>query len=308
MQKSTNETNTTINQRRWRWIVCVVGLLLCTGCTSFRQRTLNGQLESERLIQNASELTQLGREDSAERLLLKSLEYTPENTETHQRLARLYWEKGEVKKAVNQLNDALDAGCQCPSVHTQLGRYYLESGQFLAAKRQSELGIELSQQSADAWELAGDVAKAQSRWSDALNAYHRATGCIESTPGTQLKICEIYRLTNRPLRALSTIEQVIADYPTYSVPQEVLVMHGILLTEVENYSMAIEQLGKAAGRDDATPEAFLRLSHAQLLSGNEYNAEATLVLGQERFPNAPVFDDLITQVRAAGQPQLTDVR
>ncbi len=276
-----------------------------TGCSTFRQKTLSHRLAAERLYHDANDLEKLGRASSAERLLQESLTHVPQNAAAHQKLSELYFARGETNLAIKQLETALDAGCENAAIHAQLGRYSLSTGQLFSAKEHSRKAIELSQLTSNVWELAGDVARAQGELSEALSAYHRAADCEDADPRVQLKVCEVYRESNRTIRALSAIEQMCTHYPSESVPQEALVLHGIVLTELKNYHQAIEQLQRAVANPDATPEAFLRLSNAQLLAGHEHLAHQTLAAGSKAFPQQTIFAELLARTPAELPTQLT---
>ncbi len=259
-------------------------------------------------MRDAKVFSQQGQLKSSEKSLLESIRHEPKNSDAYQQLAEFYIEQGDSKRAIDQLNRAVEADCGCPQIHTRLGELYLQSGQLLSAKRHSEIALESTSILTEPWVLAGDIAGAQGEWSESLAAYHRALDCGGSELTVSLKICELYSKTNRPLRALSTMERLLADYPEHLAPQEALVAHGTLLTEMKNYHKAIEQLERAVAREAAPPEAYLRLSNALLLSGQVDQARRTLSVAQGEFPDLPVFGDLLRQSGVSEDERLTELK
>jgi hypothetical protein len=82
----------------------------------------------------------------------------------------------------------------------------------------------------------------------------------------------------------------------------------MILTEMKNYQLAIEQLNTAVAHPDASPEAYVRLSNAQLLAGYHRQAERTLVAGREAFPDLPMFRELMARAEDHSDGRVTVVR
>jgi predicted Zn-dependent protease len=237
------------------------------------------------MLEFAGQSVELGREDQAIEYLQQLVKKSPDNLAAQEQLADLYLRSGRSELAIRQLEQAVETTSNRHALHVKLGNLYLDERKLLAAERHAELAIEMEPDSPNAWELKGDVHGNKREWPDSTNAYQRALALDPRNPQIAVKICGIFLDTNRPLRALSTIEQLIADSTTAIQSQEVLLMHGTILTEVKNYKRAIEQLQTVCEQPQCGLEAFLRLSNAQLLAGRQDEARETLVLAHSRFPD-----------------------
>jgi tetratricopeptide (TPR) repeat protein len=240
---------------------------------------------SNRMLEFAGQSVELGREDQAAEYLQQLVKKSPENLAAQEQLADLHVRSGQSAQAIRQLEQAVEATSNRHSLHVKLGNLYLNEKKLLAAERQAQLAVEMEPDSPTAWELKGDVHGNKREWSESTNAYQRALALDPRNSQLAIKICGIFLDTERPLRALSTIEQLIAESTTASQSQEILLMHGTILTEVKNYKRAIEQLQTACTQPNCGLEAYLRLSNAQLLAGRQDEARETLVLAQSRFPD-----------------------
>ena len=238
---------------------------------------------SNRMLEFAGQSVESGREDQAFSYLQQLVKNSPDNLAAQEQLADLYVRSGRPEQAIRQLEQAVEATKNRHSLHVKLGNFYLDGRKLLAAERQAQLAIEMEPDSPQAWELKGDVHGYKREWAESTNAYQRALGLDPRNPQITIKVCGIFLETERPLRALSSIERLIAESTTSSQSQEILLMHGTILTRVNNYKRAIEQFQTACEQPNCGLEAYLRLSNAQLLAGRQDEARETLVLAQSRF-------------------------
>lgn len=274
-------------------IVALLAFAVC-GCSLSPHKKLSNRIVSDRMLEFAGRFSESGQEDEAIKYLKHSIKKSPGNLVAHEQLADLYLKTGQTELAAKQLEQAIAGTSDRHHLHIRLGKLYLQDGKILAANRQAELAIQMDSTQTRAWELAGDIHAEKREWGDAANAYQRALSLAPKDSTISLKLCQIYLKTERPLEALATLEQLnLGENPALLSP-EIHLLHGTVLTELRNYRQAIAVLQRACDHESTGGEAYLRLSNALLLDGREQEARATLIAAQQRFPEMPVFTEILT--------------
>ncbi len=264
------------------------------GCHFSPHKKLSDRLLSDRMREFAQTFEASGQEDQAIKFLKRSIKKSPGNLVAHEQLADVYLKTGQPELAAMQLEQAIAGTTERHQLHIKLGRLYLDLRKTELAGRQAELAIKMDMAQAQAWELAGDVHVAKSELSQAVNAYQRALSLTPKDPTVCCKLCELHLKMEQPLRALATLEQLNLNESPHETSPEIMLLHGIVLTEMKNYRQAIAILRKACDHHATSSAAYLRLSNVLLLDGRENEAREILLAGQQRFPDLPIFSELLT--------------
>jgi tetratricopeptide (TPR) repeat protein len=284
-----------------------LALFPSVGCQSF-QPTLRNPFNRHKISQadqvrqwnkGGIEALQNGRLDQAKSMFNKAASENPNDEFSHLNLARTLKQEGDMPNAIQHMQRASEiAGNNDPRLIVELGEMYLASGQWLPAKRQAELALELDHRFAPAWALKGTTSLAKGDYDSALADFQCAAGIDGNLPGIQLSIVQTYQRLNQPLRALSAVEQLLSRYPPDQQPESALIAKSVALVELKQLSPAIEVLTRASERESVSAEVFLRLGQAQLLAGQASQARLTLTLAKQAFPQQPEFETLLAQLQS----------
>jgi tetratricopeptide (TPR) repeat protein len=161
------------------------------------------------------------------------------------------------------------------------------------------LALESNHQFAPAWALSGKTAKAKGNYDQALADFQKALGYAPDMTDVQLEIVDTYQRMDKPLRALSAVEQLLSKHPNDEQPESAIIAKGIALIELNQVGPAVDLLQAASERENASSQVFVHLSQAELLAGNMSQARMALNRGKRNFPNLPLFDQLASELTSA---------
>ena len=261
-------------------------------------RLPNNSLADARLWeQGGREALSHGNIDEAKNCLRRAINNAPGDRQIREQLADICMERDEYPEAIAELTRAVDLAEEDAELRVKLGRAYLKCGKLIPAQRQAELALETDRQLASAWELCGQTHWAKKELPAAVADLQRALSIEPKRRGVQVQIACLHRQMGESKRALSGIEQLLSQYPDGQEPQDALLLQGVVLIDLHQYSSAIEQLQMAVNRSDATCEAFVQLSRAQFLAGQPSLARSTLTRGLERYPAEAKLTALLNQLQ-----------
>ncbi len=242
-----------------------------------------------------------GRLAQAKSLFVRATTENPQDQMAHIHLARTLRRENELEPAIEHLQRGLAlSGNRDPGLMAELGELYLETEQWSAASEQAERALSIDHRCAAAWALQARIHHARGDRESALSGFQHAASLDPGLKEIQLSIAQIYHQTGQPLRALSAIEQLAGGYPADHAPEAILLAKGEILLDLQQASAALDVFQSAANRQDATRDALVRLSQAQVRIGQFGQAQSTLVQARERFPeHTAQFDQLASQLQSA---------
>ena len=278
-------------------------VLISAGCQGFTPKNLLpfGKRSQENSIvqqwtSGGEAALEKGRLEQAESLLTRAAQERPDDHRIRTSLAETLRQQGQTHAAIDQLRLAVESSND-PKARVQLGNMLLSSGKLIEAKRHLQLAMKKNRQLPEVWELKGRTEMAQGNWKQAIYDYQRSLSLNPDQPAVQMQVANAYMQTSEPLRALSAIEELLDRYPTDQQPESALVAKSSALVSLEQLPSAIEVLQMASQRSGASSEVFLRLSQAQLAAGQASQARTTLAKAKISFPNQPIFDSMLQQLR-----------
>jgi tetratricopeptide (TPR) repeat protein len=190
----------------------------------------------------------------------------------------------------------------------RLGDMYLARGNLQRAANQAESAIQANRQLASAWALRGDVLGQSGHHDESLASYHRALSHQEHYPRVQLAIAQTYGLQGRHARALATLRSLADGYPVDEVPPDVLFLQGIALKELGRYEAAVEALSNATKQGEPSPDLLFQLAECQMLAGDPINAKVTtesaLAKAPEHGPSLALDQHLRSIQRRFARPDV----
>ena len=253
---------------------------------------------------------QRGKWEQAENHFGRAIEACPTDERTHHHYAEALWQRGAVQPALDHMEKAVKLSGGDALLLVKLGEMYLNVGELNKAYDAAERAIQGDHQLATAWALRGDVLFEQQQLSQALASYHRALSYQKSYPKVQLAAARIYHQLDRPRRTLTTVEALQNQYRSGTEPQDLLVLHGLALKKLGQYSEAVNSLAAATKRDRPTSEILYYLAEAQMLAGDHANARLSLTAALDINPRHLASRQLLERVdrqqpRVGSQPSLT---
>jgi tetratricopeptide (TPR) repeat protein len=287
-------------------------VLLSAGC-----RTLSCNKQSDETIAMTRQLSlqgkaaqQKGEWEKAEACFADAVQRSPADERARCGYAESLWRRGSQEQAVAHMVEAVKLSGNDPERLVQLGQMYLAQNNLPAAMRQADKAIAANKQLASAWCLRASVQRVNGQQEEALAAYHRALSLQPHYPEAQVAVAELYNSSQRPQRALATLQSLADQYPPGSIPPDVLCRQGIVLKQLGRHQDAADCLA-AAARSQPSPDLLVELAHARLLVGDIGSATAATNSALQLSPSHPaalqLWNELAAkQQRFAGLPPTGD--
>ncbi len=253
-------------------MVClaVVGIVaLAAGCRLVPRRDpVPEELAAARRLCNqglcAADEQDLAR---AETLLERAVNSCPTDIDARQHYADVLWKRGSKVEAVAQIAKALELAPGDVGLCLQGGKMYMDLGLLDDADRLSDDAIRSAPQSAGAWHLHGQVALARGRPADALADFHRALAVAPDDREVLLDTAEVYRMLDKPQRALATLAILGETYGPNQVPAEVLALEGLAQEALGRPDDALASYRRARDKGDASPQTAERIAALSTTAG-----------------------------------------
>lgn len=244
------------------WLAAIAVLVLATGCRLVPRRDpVPEELAAARRLCNqglcAADEQDLAR---AETLLERAVNSCPTDIDARQHYADVLWKRGSKVEAVAQIAKALEFAPGDVGLCLQGGKMYMELGLLDDADRLSAEAVRNAPQSAEAWHLHGQVGLARGRPADALADFHRALAIAPDDRDVLLDTAEVYRLLDKPQRALATLAILGETYGPNQVPAEVLALEGLAQEALGRPDDALASYRRAREKGDASPQIAERIA------------------------------------------------
>jgi tetratricopeptide (TPR) repeat protein len=274
---------------------------LTLGCAALPFHGNQSQLRAQagQLTRQARTALSKGSSQLAKRLLNRSLECCPDDPQAMALLAEASLESGDTDQAITTLMNVAAKAPERTDIQVRLGQAWLAVGQTAQAGVQAEKAIGIDAQYGAAWQLAGDVALAENNLDEALTNFHRAEACPDSDSTLQLQIARVYQQQGRASRALSAVERYQSQFRAEAPCHNGLMLEGDILLALGQNGRAVERLTLATNQPTASAESFVRLSRAQMMDNRSIQARQTLELARQRWPDEPLFTELLAGLKTA---------
>lgn len=247
-------------------------------------------------LRGAEALQQRKYED-AESLFVEALRRSPNDERAQWGYAEVLWQRDQRDSAVEHMAQAAALSGSNPDLLVRLGQMHLERGDLAKAKEFADAALRTRRTDATAWALKADVHRCAGQTEDAISCYQRAMVYRPDWPEVQVTIAELYRLTQRPQRALATLDRMADKRSETQVPPRSYLVRSQALADMGEREAAVMCLRNAAGRLAPDQSELLYEFAAQQFAMGDL-VEARLCLGRvlQREPDHATAQQLQTEL------------
>jgi Tfp pilus assembly protein PilF len=232
-----------------RW-ACVLawGVLLVSGggCRVLRSRDTKDLSVARQLSLRGADALQQRKYSDAESLFVEALHQSPSDERAQWGFSEVLWQRGEREQATKHMAKAVELSGSNPDLLVRLGQMYLEQEDYTRAAQQADLALRTHRNNHAAWALKGDVLRRRGELSASIECYHRALIYRPDWPEVQVTVAELYRLSNRPQRALATLDRLTDQRSEAQIPPRASLLRGQALADLGQQEAASMCLRQAA--------------------------------------------------------------
>lgn len=229
-------------------------------------------------LRGAEALQQRKYED-AESLFVEALRRSPNDERAQWGYAEVLWQREQRDSAVEHMAQAAALSGSNPDLLVRLGQMHLERNDFTKAKEFADAALRSRRSDPTAWALKADVHRCVGQTEEAISCYQRAMVYRPDWPEVQVTVADLYRSTQRPQRALATLDRMADKRSETQVPPRAYLVRSQALADMGEREAAIMCLRSAAGRLAPDQSELLYEFAAQQFSLGDL-VEARLCLGR----------------------------
>lgn len=294
LRQNSRRSDVVVSLYVWTLLIVIAG---STGCHTFRRTPVEDYIiQARELSFQGVDAMQDGEWGEAELLFQAAVETCPEDERARRYYAQTLMHRGEIDLAIGQMEKAVQLSGGDPKLLVELGRMLLKRGNLDEAVEQADAAIRGDKQLASAWALKAETWQMKNDPKNALSCFHRALSYDPKNLDVHIAIANLYQQTDRPHRALSTLESLAQNYPHQQQPASLLLQQGIVLKRIGRHRHAAERLAMSLERDSSSLAAIYHLSEAQLMSGDASNARITAMQGLDQHPADNDFRTLLARI------------
>ncbi len=248
------------------------------GCQMFRQQgpVSKPVAESRQLSQRGLNAMEKGDFASAESLLADAVKACPQDVDARRQYAEALVQQGEPQVALEHLMKAMLLAPDDMQLAVRAGEVQLSLGRLDDARQMANTVLDMTPSEPRAWALRARVEKTAGDYEHALADFHHALQYHRDDRQVLLETAELYRLLNRPQRALATLSSLRETYGPFEEPQEVLYLQGLALEALNRTDDAADVFVLAIDRGPPNAELLYRLAEAQAAAGHREAADKSL--------------------------------
>lgn len=286
-------------------IICLALVVWLTGCRVLRNRDTRDLTTARQLSLRGADLLELRKYSDAESLFVEALRQSPGDERAQWGFAEVLWERGEREQATKHMARAVELSGSNPDLlvrfnpdwSVRLGQMYLELGRVDLATEQAELVLRSHRNNSAAWALKAQGLRSNGDLDSAISAYHRALIYRPDWPEVQLAVAELYRMTNRPHRALATIDRLCDQHTGSQLPSRTHLLRGQALADLGETNAARLCLRQASpSLPQNQPAVLLEFAAMQKQLGDLVEARLCVSRVLRTEPNNPLAIQIQTEL------------
>ncbi len=254
-------------------LLCVFASLVGSGCSLIGGSPVTKQVATCRqLSQRGMTAIERGQWSTAESLLAQAIKSCPVDANAQRHYAETLWQRGAQQEAMLHAEQALRLSGDDPHIAVRVGEMNLTMGRLNEALALANTAIDADPTLPSAWALRGRVEQIDGLPDAALADFHRALQYAPNDRRLLLETAELYRVLNRPQRALATLATLRETYPSGEEPARLIMLEGMAMAAQGRHADAIEAYTVATAREPASAELLSQLAQAQLAIGRTTDA------------------------------------
>jgi tetratricopeptide (TPR) repeat protein len=284
------------------WLV--VGILLSatflSGCATFRKHADAADTAGQCRQLSREGVAAMERGDSAEAQILldRAVKASPADVDARRQLAEVLWRGGNADPALLHIEEAVRLDPTHAATTVRCGEMLLGVGVADRALERANEALVLDPTLASAWALRGVVYRYRGEHQRALADLHQALRYNPTATDVLLDVAELEYQLGRPQRSLTTLQNMLENYPPGEEPRRALWLEGLAYSAVNRPLDAVDALAAASRRGAPEPELLFQLARAQNAAGQ--SAAAALTARQAADAGHEGSRTLLAQLQAAG--------
>jgi superkiller protein 3 len=171
--------------------------------------------EAKREYNRGIELTQAKKPDSAIAAYLAAIKIAPDYLDAHINIGALYYEKGDLAKATEHLDEAIALDSNNIPALKSLGQVHFKAKNYDGAIGAFKHYSTLNATDASVWSLLGQAYKKKGDEKNALDAFNKAVAADPKDYKTLYHIGNVHREAKRFTEAMGAYRKAIAINPNY---------------------------------------------------------------------------------------------
>lgn len=203
-----------------------------------------------------------------------------------QRLAAIYFKKGQSAKAIEQYEILKNEYPDDISILVTLGHLYIATEKFMKAIETFNNAILIHPDNFHSQDDNVDQLFAEGRFHEALEQLEYLLQEQPNRADLLMKHADILRMLGNTTEAVSQYEEALHICPDFL---EATIKLGTQYLQLHQERLAAQQFNKAVEINDKIVDAYLGLATAQKLAGYVYDALGTLSLAAAIQPNSSVL-------------------
>lgn len=294
-------------------VMLVIAALFAVGCRSALQRESLSKsfLLGRQFTRKGVVAMESGQWTEAEKLLAQAVKESPDDAEARRQYAEALWRRGEKDEAIRQLDQAIECGGDYEK-HARLAQMYLETGQIDKATQHADRAIDLQPEQSVGWAVRARILDHQKADRESLVAYQRARLLAPNDRELLWDMARLYGRLDRAHDSLAILQSLSNTYTPGEEPQEVVYHLGLVCESLGRTDEAADYYTEALRRGPAKLEMLYHLADAQRRLGNTIEARRALyqalALSPDHEPSRAMLERLNTflapEAQIATRPDL----
>lgn len=226
----------------------------------------------------------------------KAIGLDPKRIESYISLERLYMTRENAAEAEAAIKRGIEANAQAVAGYTEYGRFLTYADRDLEAEAQFERAVAIDAASIEAREAIAEFYVTSRQLEKAESVYVDLVAVQENSPESRLELAKFYDKADRKGDAIATLENVLAEAPTYVLARYKL---SEIYLDQRDETKVDEQLRALFEINDSDTEALALRARLRMQENKPDEAVKDLEEILKKYPSRRDALFLIAQARIA---------
>lgn len=282
-------------------IAAIALVIAASGCHMVQRTNMNALESAHNYFSQADSALRDGNRDEAEVLARQALQKNPGSDESRILYARILWDKGDQKGAINTLYSASLRSDASAEILLEISQMFLAMSDLTNARYSIGKCVMKYPTNPDIWRLRAQYFEKKGNPEQAWADLHHSLSLDRSQHSVRLELARSYLKNNQPQRALESTQYVLSNAPTGDEPLDAFVIEGEAFYALERYAQAEDSFKIVVNRAPTNPDAYFYLASVQKKLGKYSDALATADVGLRLQPNHAGCKDVVNTIMTAEQ-------